>query len=382
MTRAALLLALVLGGAASAQTAKPDPGLQSAPDAWLQRDTADLVVLDKVNAKATPITLKVGQAADNASMSIALRACVARPPDLPKDSAAFSTSRTAGRARPAFTAGCSPTSPRCRCSSTRSMTCVLSPATDALPEFGRAALLLDMDGTLLDFAPTPMEVVVPPPLPGTLARLRDELGGALAVITGRPVEQIDALLPGVVPVVAGEHGGALRPAQRAALIRQDLPQAPPAMLAQADAFAAAHPGVLVERKARGFVLHYRLAPDAAQAVEAAVAGWVAPVAERFERLAALMAWEVRPVGADKGRAVEAVMALPAFAGRLPVFIGDDVTDEDGMAVARRMGGAGLFVPAVFGGPGAVRAWLEGCVGGWAHLPPYRRTVPPACPNDE
>lgn len=89
MTRAALLLALVLGGAASAQTAKPDPGLQSAPDAWLQRDTADLVVLDKVNAKATPITLKVGQAADNASMSIALRACVARPPDLPKDSAAF-----------------------------------------------------------------------------------------------------------------------------------------------------------------------------------------------------------------------------------------------------------------------------------------------------
>ncbi len=237
-----------------------------------------------------------------------------------------------------------------------------------LPPFGRAALLLDMDGTLLDFAPTPMAVVVPATLPATLARLRDELGGALAVITGRPVDQIDALLPGIVPVVAGEHGGALRPAPGAGLVRPDLPAVPPGLLAEAEAFAAAHPGVLVERKARGFVLHYRLAPDAARAVEAAVAGWVAPVADRFQRMPALMAWEVRPLGADKGSAVAAVMALPAFAGRLPVFIGDDVTDEDGMTVARRMGGAGLFVPAVFGGPGAVRAWLDGCRGDWSALP--------------
>ena len=238
----------------------------------------------------------------------------------------------------------------------------------ALPPFAGAALLLDMDGTLLDFAATPMAVVVPRALPDTLARLRDELGGALAIVTGRPVDQVDALLPGVAPVVAGEHGGALRPAPGAGLLRPDLPAAPPEMLAEAEAFAAAHPGVLLERKARGFVMHYRLAPDAAQAVEAAVAGWVAPVADRFQSMAALMAWEIRPRGADKGSAVAAVMALPAFVGRLPVFIGDDVTDEDGMAVARRMGGAGLFVPTVFGGPGAVRAWLDACQGGWGAFP--------------
>ena len=87
--RTALLAALLLATAASAQTVKPDAGPQSAPDTWLPRDTADLVILDKVNAKSTPLTLKVGQAADNASMSITLRSCVARPADLPKDSAAF-----------------------------------------------------------------------------------------------------------------------------------------------------------------------------------------------------------------------------------------------------------------------------------------------------
>ncbi len=225
-----------------------------------------------------------------------------------------------------------------------------------------------MDGTLLDFAARPMEVVVPPTLPGTLSRLVAELGGALAVITGRPVDQVDTLLPGIVPVIAGEHGGAFRPAPGAELLRPDLPPLPPGMLAEAEAFASLHPGVLLEHKARGVVLHYRLAPGAGAAVTAAVERWVAPFSDRFQSMPAHLAWEIRPRGADKGSAVEAVMALPAFAGRIPVFIGDDVTDEDGMAVARRMGGAGLFVPAVFGSPGEVRAWLERSRGDWGALP--------------
>ena len=244
----------------------------------------------------------------------------------------------------------------------------MSTATDTLPPFSQAALLLDMDGTLIDFAATPMAVVVPPDLPGTLARLRDELGGALAVITGRPVPQIDTLLPGIIPVVAGEHGGALRSGPGRAVGRPNLPSVPPTMLAEAEAFAAAHPGVLLEPKARGFAMHYRLAPGAADAVAAAVAAWVAPVADRFHAMPAHLAWEIRPLGADKGIAVAAVMALPDFAGRLPVFIGDDVTDEDGLAMARQMGGAGLFVPTVFGSPGGVRAWLGQCRGAWGALP--------------
>ncbi len=239
---------------------------------------------------------------------------------------------------------------------------------DALPPFERAALLLDLDGTLLDFAPTPDQVVVPSGLSDTLARLRDTLDGALAVITGRPVDQIDALFPGVVPTVAGEHGGALRPAPGAALLRPDLPALPPSMLAAAEALAARHPGVVVEHKPHGVVLHYRLAEAAGPALEAGLAPIVQPELARFHVVPAHYAWEVRPRNADKGRAVEAVMALPAFAGRLPVFIGDDVTDEDGMQAARRMGGAGLFVPEAFGGPADVRDWLQHTRTGWAAMP--------------
>jgi trehalose 6-phosphate phosphatase len=237
-----------------------------------------------------------------------------------------------------------------------------------LPPFARTALLLDLDGTLLDFAPTPNEVVIPPGLPETLARLRDTLDGALAVITGRPVAQIDALLPGIVPAVAGEHGGALRPTPGAALLRPDLPTLPQGVLAAAEALAALHPGVVVEPKPHGVVLHYRLAETAGPALRAGFAPIVAPVSDHFHVVAAHYAWELRPRSADKGRAVAAVMALPGFAGRLPVFIGDDVTDEDGMVVARQMGGAGLFVPAVFGTPGDVRDWLARSHTGWAAFP--------------
>ena len=137
---------------------------------------------------------------------------------------------------------------------------------------------------------------------------------------------------------------------------------------RAEGLAAAHPGVLLERKARGFVLHYRLAPAAGAALHAGLQALMqGSSGGRFQLLTAHMAWEIRPLGADKGRAVAALMALPPFAGRCPVFIGDDVTDEDGMAVARRMGGAGLFVPTVFGTPGAVRGWLGRCQGDWAAL---------------
>ena len=238
---------------------------------------------------------------------------------------------------------------------------------DPLPPFARTALLLDLDGTLLDFAPTPDSVVVPAGLPETLARLRQVLGGALAIITGRPVEQIDALLPGLIPVVAGEHGGALRPAPGVAVQRPALPALPQGWFVAAEALAAAHPGALLERKARGLVVHFRAVPEAGSAIQAALAALIQPETERFQLLAAHMAWEIRPRGVDKGRAVEGVMALPSFVRRIPVFIGDDVTDEDGMAVARRMGGAGLFVPTVFGGPAAVRDWLTRCGDDWAPL---------------
>jgi trehalose 6-phosphate phosphatase len=219
------------------------------------------------------------------------------------------------------------------------------------------ALLLDLDGTLLDIAPTPASVVVPPDLPETLRRLREALGGALAIVTGRPIDQIDALLGDAPHAVAGEHGGAVRHAPGDPVVRAALPPRPQGWLAAADDAVRAHPGALVEEKPRGFVLHYRLAPEAGPALQAAALRIVGDRLDDYVILPAHMAWEVRPRGADKGTAVTALMQRPPFTGRVPVYVGDDVTDEDGMRVARALGGVGWRVQEVFGTPHDVRAWL-------------------------
>ena len=238
----------------------------------------------------------------------------------------------------------------------------------------RSALLLDLAGTLLDIAPTPDSVIVPPTLLDALRGLVIRLDGALAVISGRPVAQVDALLHGIPTAVAGEHGGATRFAPGAELERVPLPTAPAEWLAAAERIAAANPGVLLERKERGFVLHYRAVPDLGPALRAALADIVGS-SETFALMQARKAWEIKPRGADKGTAVAALMAHAPFAGRLPIFIGDDVTDEDGMEVARAMGGAGLKVGVDFKDPPAVRAWLTATsLGGeaWPALHPGPR----------
>lgn len=226
-----------------------------------------------------------------------------------------------------------------------------------LPPLAETALLLDLDGTLLDIAPTPDSVVVPPGLLPALSRLRGTLHDALAVVSGRPIAQVDALLADAPYAVAGEHGGAIRHAPGAAIARPPLPAPPHSWITRTAQLAALHPGVQLEHKERGFVLHYRAAPEAAAALRTALEPIVAEQDRAFQLIAAHMAWEVRPKGADKGTAVAALMQLPPFLGRRPVFIGDDVTDRDGMRAARNAGGAGLFVPDVFGDAAGVRAWL-------------------------
>ena len=240
----------------------------------------------------------------------------------------------------------------------------------SLPPFARTALLLDLDGTLLDLAPTPDAVVVPPGLTGALRCLRMALDGALAVVTGRPISVIDSLLGDAPYAVAGEHGGAVRHATHLDIERPDMAPPPEDWIAAGAGLEAAWPGAMLERKARGFGLHFRLAgPEAGPAIHAVLSDLAAGSAA-FEVMRGHMLWEVRPAGADKGHAVTALMARPPFLGRAPVFIGDDVTDEDGMRVCRAMGGVGLRVRDVFGDAGGVRAWIMASAarGDWAALP--------------
>lgn len=232
------------------------------------------------------------------------------------------------------------------------------PDPSALPPPERAAFLLDFDGTLVDIAPTPDAVRVPENLPAVLTRLREICGDALAVVTGRPIAQIDQFLPGIPFAVAGEHGIAVRHAPDQPVERASLPPLPHDWLEAADTLVARHPGASVERKQTGFVLHYRGAPDAGPALRDAAEQLLATDAShRFHLQAAKMAWEIRPGGIDKGSAVRLLMERSPFAGRLPIFVGDDVTDEDGIRGAEELGGTGFRIPRNFADPDSFRAWL-------------------------
>jgi trehalose 6-phosphate phosphatase len=198
---------------------------------------------------------------------------------------------------------------------------------------------------------------VPPEVPGVLRALRRLLGDAVAIVTGRPIETIDALLGDLPFAVAGEHGAAIRHAPGAPVERPMLAPPPAEWLIEAARLTAEYPGALLEPKERGFSMHYRAVPEAGPVLRDGLFAMLAESSE-FELLAGNMIWEVRPRGVDKGTAVEALMERVPFRGRLPVFLGDDVTDEDGIRAAAAMGGAGLRVQDVFGDAAGVRGWLS------------------------
>jgi trehalose 6-phosphate phosphatase len=223
------------------------------------------------------------------------------------------------------------------------------------------ALFLDLDGTLLDIAPTPDSVVVPPGLVDSLVRTSRRLDGALAVVTGRARAVADGLLaPLTLPGGFG-HGAELRDTQGGLHGAEvSLPGHWPTLV---EAAAASHPGLIAETKPHGVALHYRAAPEAREAARAALLSLLRGHEDDFALLPAHMAFELRLRGATKASPVQALMRSPPFAGRRPVFVGDDVTDEDGMAAARALGGLGLKVGRDFADPAHVRAWLAQGAGG-------------------
>jgi trehalose 6-phosphate phosphatase len=220
----------------------------------------------------------------------------------------------------------------------------------------RGAVFLDFDGTLVEIASRPEAITVPSCLPGLLARVGAATGGATALLSGRTIATLDGFLSPVRLAAAGGHGAELRRGPDAPVAHHAGPALPPSWLAVAETLAASHQGAILERKPVGFTLHARACPEALPLFAEALAALVAEDQD-FAVLAAHMAVEIRPSGADKGAALTALMQAPPFSGRIPVFVGDDVTDEDAIAAARRLGGIGLRVDEAFGSPAGVRAWL-------------------------
>ena len=210
-------------------------------------------------------------------------------------------------------------------------------------DVGRSwALFLDVDGTLLHIAETPDSVQVSNRLRALLARLGPALGGALALISGRPVAELDRLFDPLALPAAGLHGLEHRGAAGGLDTLGD-PRALDGLRSALGDFAGRHPGVLLEDKGRALAVHYRRAPDAEAAARDLVARLTEGRGDDLRVVEGKMVIEIKPRLADKGAAVEAFMAEPPFAGRLPVFIGDDVTDEDAFAAVERMGGHSIRV---------------------------------------
>jgi trehalose 6-phosphate phosphatase len=224
------------------------------------------------------------------------------------------------------------------------------------------ALFLDIDGTLLDIAISPEAVVVPDNLVPLLRRAVSWLDGAVAVVSGRPLVQIDRLTAPLVLPCAGEHGACLRMPWGAIETASPEDVMPESWVTRLRDGVRGHSGIIVEEKSRGVAVHFRKAPEREQAVRQLVETLVAEEPETFEVLPASMAFEIRNRKLTKGLAVLRLMANPPFAGRIPVFIGDDVTDEDGFRAARALGGVGLNVHEFFGGlPSNVLRWLDASV---------------------
>jgi trehalose 6-phosphate phosphatase len=226
------------------------------------------------------------------------------------------------------------------------------------------AILLDVDGTLLDIAPTPDGVQVSGSLRDTLIGLWRRAGGALALVSGRPLADLDRIFaPARLPAIGG-HGAEIRPAIDRAPLQRPTVSLDDRLRRRLTQLAGG--GVLVEDKGYSLALHYRNVPEREGDLRETVAAICAEMAPAtIEILPGKAVIEVKSARFNKGSGVRELMAHPPFAGRRPLFIGDDVTDEAVFAVLPEFEGIGISVgryfPGVsgmFDGPREVRQWLE------------------------
>ncbi|WP_029585802.1 trehalose-phosphatase [Bradyrhizobium sp. URHD0069] len=234
-----------------------------------------------------------------------------------------------------------------------------------VPHLDQTAILLDIDGTLLDLVPTPREVWVPPGLSKTLNRLLDRTSGAIALVSGRSLNDIDLIFaPEQFPAVGG-HGAEIRLSQDNEAVATLAPPMEKELKRRLAAIAKLSPGILLEDKGYSLALHYRLAPHAEKAIYAAVSLIRADLPNApIEVMPGKCVCEIKHSGFSKATAVRELMTHEPFKGRRPLFVGDDVTDESVFAIMPDLGGLAFSVgrrakgvAGHFDDPGDVRAWL-------------------------
>lgn len=235
-----------------------------------------------------------------------------------------------------------------------------------IPPLEHCALLFDIDGTLVDLAPTPDAVRVSPALREVLEELYARSGGALALVSGRSLADIDAIFhPLKLPAIGG-HGAEFRLDRDGPGIAADV-RIEPQLKKRFGAIADLSPGIILEDKGYSMAIHYRLAPTSEGAIYKAITAIRADLpAAPIEVLTGKCVVEIKPAGFSKATAVRELMSKPPYAGRHPVFVGDDVTDDTVFAIMPDLAGTAFSVgrkvvglDGHFATPSDVRSWLGG-----------------------
>ncbi|HEV7122712.1 MAG TPA: trehalose-phosphatase [Rhodanobacter sp.] len=237
----------------------------------------------------------------------------------------------------------------------------------------RWALLLDVDGTLLDFSDDPASVAAPRALTVLLHDLHAALDGALGLISGRTIGDLDRIVGHARWPAAGLHGLELRHANGSYRRGNVSAVGRARMRMLAGELAARFEGVQIEDKQQALALHCRNDPGKLEALREAAASLL-PQLPDYELQPGRQVVEFRPVGVDKGEAVRQLLAVPPFAGRVPVYVGDDLTDEHAFKQINCVHGisvrAGSRVPTLaqfsLADPAAVRAWLQRVLNAISH----------------
>jgi len=220
---------------------------------------------------------------------------------------------------------------------------VMTPKSELPTPQADWGLFFDIDGTLLEIAPTPDAVIVGEKVLAVLQALHEATGGAVALVSGRALDRIDQLFAPLRLHASGLHGLEMR------LGNGEVHRPPPPtedfkhMRRTLNNFASTHPGILLEDKGQSMAMHYRLAPELESETRTKVEEMIGKWGKGYSLLVGKMVFEIKPAHTDKGQVIEAFMASDPFAGRCPVYVGDDVTDEDAFAVVNRLGGHTIHV---------------------------------------